>query len=93
MREQKSLMMAAVFVYKREAIRVNVVVRCLNFSLLQSSFILIYILKIGIQFQKYDGDSSPDYRKFSIDPQITSFEVLVSLLAKAFDMKGYLLFW
>lgn len=63
MREQKSLIMATVFGYKREAIRVKVV--------------------------KYDGNSSYlDHRKFSVDPQITSFEVLVSLLAKAFEIKG-----
>lgn len=31
---------------------------------------------------------APEYRKFSVDPQITSFEVLQSLLARAFDIKG-----
>ncbi|PSN42621.1 hypothetical protein C0J52_20023 [Blattella germanica] len=30
----------------------------------------------------------PEYRKFSVDPQITSFEVLQSILAKAFDIRG-----
>lgn len=44
---------------------------------------------IRVKVVKYDGDcSNPDYRKFSVDPQITTFEVLVSLLAKAFEIKG-----
>lgn len=30
----------------------------------------------------------PEWRKFSVDPQITSLEVLYSLLAKAFDIKS-----
>ncbi|KAG8263204.1 hypothetical protein J6590_038093 [Homalodisca vitripennis] len=38
--------------------------------------------------QKCEGILSPEYRKFSVDPQITSFEVLQSILAKAFDIKG-----
>lgn len=29
-----------------------------------------------------------EWRKFSVDPQITSLEVLYSILAKAFDIKG-----
>ncbi|KAK9510435.1 hypothetical protein O3M35_005224 [Rhynocoris fuscipes] len=56
------MIMATVFGYKREAIRVKVM--------------------------KCEGILSPEYRKFSVDPQITSFEVLLSLLAKAFDIKG-----
>lgn len=30
----------------------------------------------------------PEWRKFSVDPQITSFEILQSILVKAFDLKG-----
>lgn len=30
----------------------------------------------------------PEWRKFSVDPQITSLEVLYSILAKAFDLKS-----
>lgn len=30
----------------------------------------------------------PEWRKFSVDPQITSLEVLYSILAKAFDLKA-----
>ncbi|PVD24774.1 hypothetical protein C0Q70_15260 [Pomacea canaliculata] len=30
----------------------------------------------------------PEYKKFSIDPQITSFEMLQGILAKAFDIKS-----
>lgn len=40
-------------------------------------------------FQKCEGILSPEHRKFSVDPQITCFEVLQSILAKAFDIKGY----
>lgn len=39
-------------------------------------------------FQKCEGLLQPEYRKFSVDPQITSFEVLQSILRKAFDIKG-----
>lgn len=38
--------------------------------------------------QKCEGSLHPEFRKFSVDPQITSFEVLQSILAKAFDLKG-----
>nr|KAG5708456.1 hypothetical protein BaRGS_026183 [Batillaria attramentaria] len=39
-------------------------------------------------FQKCDGMMQPEYKKFSIDPQITSFEMLQGILAKAFDIKA-----
>lgn len=42
-----------------------------------------------IHFQKCEGIHVPEYRKFSVDPQITSFEVLQSILAKAFDIRGW----
>lgn len=38
--------------------------------------------------QKCEGLLQPEFRKFSVDPQITSFEVLQSILGKAFDIKG-----
>ncbi|XP_067006991.2 uncharacterized protein [Anabrus simplex] len=59
---QSRFIMAGIFVYSREAIRVKV--------------------------KKCEGLLQPEYRKFSVDPQITSFEVLQSILAKAFDIKG-----
>lgn len=37
--------------------------------------------------QKCEGNQAPEWRKFSVDPQITSLEVLYSILAKAFDIK------
>ncbi|XP_073988072.1 TBC1 domain family member 25 [Rhodnius prolixus] len=43
---------------------------------------------IRVKVMKCEGILSPEYRKFSVDPQITSYEVLLSLLAKAFDIKG-----
>lgn len=43
-------------------------------------------------FQKCDGLMQPEYKKFSIDPQITSFEMLQGILAKAFDIKRYVIF-
>ncbi|KAK7788562.1 hypothetical protein R5R35_011751 [Gryllus longicercus] len=43
---------------------------------------------IRVKVKKCEGFLQPEYRKFSVDPQITSFEVLQSLLAKAFDIKG-----
>lgn len=38
-------------------------------------------------FQKCEKNVPPETRKFSVDPQITSLEVLYSILAKAFDLK------
>lgn len=38
--------------------------------------------------QKCEGNLPPEWRKFSVDPQITSLEVLYSILAKAFDVKA-----
>ncbi|XP_043288234.1 TBC1 domain family member 25 isoform X2 [Venturia canescens] len=37
---------------------------------------------------KCETRHQPEYRKFSVDPQITSIEVLQSILIKAFDIKG-----
>lgn len=41
----------------------------------------------NLWFQKCEGTLPPEWRKFSVDPQITSLEVLYSILAKAFDLK------
>lgn len=38
--------------------------------------------------QKCEGKLQPELRKFSVDPQITSLEVLQSILVKAFDIKS-----
>ncbi|XP_054285046.1 TBC1 domain family member 25-like [Macrosteles quadrilineatus] len=43
---------------------------------------------VRVKVMKCEGVLPPEYRKFSVDPQITSFEVLQSILAKAFDIKG-----
>lgn len=43
---------------------------------------------IRVKVKKCEGNLQPEYRKFSIDPQITSFEVLQSILARAFDIKS-----
>ncbi|XP_015916870.1 TBC1 domain family member 25 [Parasteatoda tepidariorum] len=43
---------------------------------------------IRVKVKKCEGLLAPEYRRFSVDPQITSFEVLQSLLARAFDIKG-----
>jgi hypothetical protein len=47
------------------------------------------VLITKLSFQKCEGVLQPEYRKFSVDPQITSFEVLQSILAKAFDIRGF----
>jgi hypothetical protein len=47
------------------------------------------VLIMTCYFQKCEGVLQPEYRKFSVDPQITSFEVLQSILAKAFDIRGF----
>ncbi|GAB6020028.1 hypothetical protein CHUAL_002776 [Chamberlinius hualienensis] len=43
---------------------------------------------VRVKVKKCEGHLQPEYRKFSVDPQITSFEVMQSLLARAFDIKG-----
>ncbi|CAH1117480.1 unnamed protein product [Phaedon cochleariae] len=43
---------------------------------------------VRVKVKKCDINQPPELRKFSVDPQITSFEVLQSILAKAFDLKG-----
>ncbi|XP_030759588.1 TBC1 domain family member 25 isoform X2 [Sitophilus oryzae] len=43
---------------------------------------------VRVKVKKYEGCLPVELRKFSVDPQITSFEVLQSILAKAFDLKG-----
>ena len=35
-----------------------------------------------------DGHIVPEYRRFSLDPQLTSFETLHSLLSRAFDIQS-----
>lgn len=39
-------------------------------------------------FQKNEKGAAEEWRKFSVDPQITSLEVLYSILAKAFEIKN-----
>ncbi|XP_072396135.1 uncharacterized protein [Diabrotica undecimpunctata] len=43
---------------------------------------------VRVKVKKCERNQPPEMRKFSVDPQITSFEVLQSILAKAFDLKG-----
>lgn len=38
--------------------------------------------------QKNEKGAAEEWRKFSVDPQITSLEVLYSILAKAFEVKS-----
>jgi TBC1 domain family member 25 len=41
---------------------------------------------LRVKVKKCEGSNPVEYRKFSVDPQITSLEVLYSLLAKAFEL-------
>ncbi|XP_068147907.1 uncharacterized protein [Drosophila tropicalis] len=43
---------------------------------------------VRVKVKKCEPTSKPEWRKFSVDPQITTLEVLYSLLAKAFDIKS-----
>jgi hypothetical protein len=58
-------------------------------GLIQKLVITCCVLIMTCYFQKCEGVLQPEYRKFSVDPQITSFEVLQSILAKAFDIRGF----
>ncbi|XP_055645071.1 uncharacterized protein LOC129780624 [Toxorhynchites rutilus septentrionalis] len=42
---------------------------------------------VRVKVKKCEKNVQPETRKFSVDPQITSLEVLYSILAKAFDLK------
>lgn len=42
---------------------------------------------VRVKAIKIDGNCMPETRKFSVDPQITTFDVLRSILSKAFDIK------
>lgn len=42
---------------------------------------------VRVKATKIMGNCTPDTRKFSVDPQITTFDVLRNILTKAFDMK------
>ncbi|CAD7086365.1 unnamed protein product [Hermetia illucens] len=43
---------------------------------------------VRVKVKKCESNASPEWRKFSVDPQITSLEVLYSILAKAFDIRS-----
>ncbi|XP_037898906.1 TBC1 domain family member 25-like [Glossina fuscipes] len=43
---------------------------------------------VHVKVKKCEINTPPEWRKFSVDPQIISLEVLYSLLAKAFDIKS-----
>jgi hypothetical protein len=59
------------------------------FNSIPALLITYCVLTVTCYFQKCEGVLQPEYRKFSVDPQITSFEVLQSILAKAFDIRGF----
>ncbi|EDW01481.1 uncharacterized protein LOC6560736 [Drosophila grimshawi] len=43
---------------------------------------------VRVKVKKCEASRQHEWRKFSVDPQITTLEVLYSLLAKAFDIKS-----
>ncbi|CAC5413076.1 TBC1 domain family member 25 [Mytilus coruscus] len=43
---------------------------------------------IRVKIKKHDGFMQPECKKFSLDPQITSFEMLQHIVASAFSIKG-----
>ena len=58
-----------------------------NTYILDYVFVCIFIA-VFVSFQKCDGMMQPEYKKFCVDPQLTSFEVLQNLLCRAFNVKG-----
>lgn len=42
---------------------------------------------VRVKVKKCEMNHSPEFRRFSVDPQITNVEVLYSILAKAFEIK------
>ncbi|XP_022299236.2 uncharacterized protein LOC111108042 [Crassostrea virginica] len=43
---------------------------------------------VRVKVKKYEGFMQPESKKFSLDPQITSFEMLQHIIASAFNIKG-----
>lgn len=43
---------------------------------------------VRVKVKKCEPNLPPEWRKFSVDPQITSLDVLYSILAKAFDIRS-----
>ena len=67
--------MASLFEYEKEAIRIKVTEK--------DEMRLIEVKPEHFYFQARRTDSTKDeYRKFSVDPNITSFEVLQSILCR-----------
>lgn len=82
--------MAGMYGLSREAVRVKVKVSFhpIDFSFLRLfSFFFSSNISLNFPLQKCEGNLAAEWRKFSVDPQITSLEVLFSILAKAFDLK------
>lgn len=53
--------------------------------------LFISIFFFFYHWQKYEGYMQPESKKFSLDPQITSFEMLQHIIASAFSIKGFVL--
>lgn len=51
----------------------------------------LFPLSLFYRWQKYEGYMQPESKKFSLDPQITSFEMLQHIIASAFSIKGFVL--
>lgn len=57
----------------------------------KNKFCFICIVAFIYHWQKYEGYMQPESKKFSLDPQITSFEMLQHIIASAFSIKGFVL--
>lgn len=68
---------------RSQAVRVKVKVNCRR---KESEILQLFIIDVSLQ--KNEKGAAEEWRKFSVDPQITSLEVLYSILAKAFEIKS-----
>jgi hypothetical protein len=46
--------------------------------------------KLFSSLKKLNSNGSNEIKKLCVDPQITSFDILKSLIAQAFSLKGYI---
>ncbi|ODN01565.1 TBC1 domain family member 25, partial [Orchesella cincta] len=43
---------------------------------------------VVLSFLQHCAGGQEQHRRFSVDPQLTSFDILKNLIGRAFDMKG-----
>lgn len=77
------------FPYQQDAVRVVAQVGILEgkyYTVMYGEIINCDMFIFGLQHNVEGQDNC--HRRFSVDPQLTSFDILKNLIGRAFDMKG-----